>query len=187
MSNMKRCEKGHYYEAEKYSSCPHCGVTGLDLQPTHGRPPSATDPSPTRPLHVPSRPGAEGKTIGIIQKRIGINPVLGWLVCVEGAERGRDFRIRGERSSIGRDPSMDIYIEGDESISRYRHAVISFNPRTHTFKVVPGEGGGQTYLNGEVVDVPIPLKSYDLIELGQTKLLFIPLCGEQFQWDTPQS
>ena len=28
----------------------------------------------------------------------------------------------------------------------------------------------------------MPLKAYDLIDFGDTKLLFIPLCGEQFTW-----
>ena len=38
-------------------------------------------------------------------------------------------------------------------------------------------------MNGEDVDVPTELKMYDVIELGQTKLVFIPFCGEKFHWD----
>ena len=38
------------------------------------------------------------------------------------------------------------------------------------------------YLNGEEVGVPEDLKPYDLIEIGQCKLLFVAFCGEKFQW-----
>jgi len=38
------------------------------------------------------------------------------------------------------------------------------------------------HLNDEEVDVPVELKPHDIIELGQTKLMFVPLCGEKFQW-----
>lgn len=198
MANMKRCDQGHYYDADKHSNCPSCGVQGLDIVPTRARPSPLDDTGPTgggfypqpgigstkRPDQPPQRPGpGPGVTVSLPKKKIGIEPVLGWLVCVEGPERGRDYRILKERSSIGRDDNMDIHIGADLTISRHRHAIISFNPRDNTFKVVPGEGGGQTYLNGNVVDLPMPLNSYDCIELGETKLLFIPLCGEQFKWE----
>ena len=26
--NLKKCENGHFYDADTYSSCPHCGVSG---------------------------------------------------------------------------------------------------------------------------------------------------------------
>ena len=78
---------------------------------------------------------------------------------------------------------MDICIRGDDAISRENHAVISFNPRNSSFKLQPGDGRGLVYLNGDDIDVPVSIKPYDLIELGQTKLLFMPFCGEKFQWE----
>jgi hypothetical protein len=27
------------------------------------------------------------------------------------------------------------------------------------------------------------LKPFDVIEMGRTRLLFVPLCGEKFHWD----
>ena len=69
----------------------------------------------------------------------GIDPVVGWIVCVEGQDKGRDYRIRTERNFIGRNDSNDIVIKGDDSISRERHAIISFNPRTNSFRLAPGD------------------------------------------------
>ena len=28
-----------------------------------------------------------------------------------------------------------------------------------------------------------PLKAYDVIEVGKSQLLFLPLCGDKFKWD----
>jgi len=107
---------------------------------------------------------------------------VGWLVCVEGADKGRDYRIRSEKNFIGRSEKMDIQISGDETISRENHAVVSFNPKNNAFKIHPGDGRGIVYLNGDDVDTPQELKPFDTVELGQTKLMFMPFCGERFQW-----
>jgi hypothetical protein len=77
---------------------------------------------------------------------------------------------------------MDIYINGDDTISRDSHAVVSFDPKRGKFRLHAGEGRGLVYLNEDIVDGAAELNPYDVIELGQTKLLFIPFCGERFQW-----
>ena len=189
---MKRCENGHYFEPEKYSSCPTCGVANLHIQPTvaigntglaaQGR---ADLDVPTVPRGHVKRPAVErdpGATVGVVRKKMGIDPVVGWLVCIEGAEKGRDYRIRSERNFVGRDPKMDICIGGDDAISRENHAVISFNPKKNSYLLTPGEGRGIIYLNEEEVAIPTELKAYDMIGMGQTKLLFVPFCGDKFGW-----
>lgn len=60
--------------------------------------------------------------------------------------------------------------------------MISYNPRNRTFRIAPGEQRGIVYLNDEEVLTPMPLAPYDRIELGATKLLFVPFCGERFTW-----
>jgi len=178
-----RCERGHYYDSEQHKRCPSCGVPGLDA----GNPAQEKGTQPDfKPTQVRGQPGGQadlGVTVALVRKKIGIDPVVGWLVCVEGPEKGRDYRVRSERNSIGRGADMVICIRGDEAISRENHAFISFNPRKASFRIAPGDGRGMTYLNGEEVDVPMPLNAYDRIELGQTHLLFVPLCGEKFNWE----
>ena len=78
---------------------------------------------------------------------------------------------------------MDIAITGDAAISRDNHAVISYNPKNNSFELMPGEGHGLVYLNNKEVLLPVPLKAHDIIELGQSKLIFMPFCGECFQWE----
>jgi len=122
-------------------------------------------------------------TVAMVKKDSGIDPVCGWLVCIDGPDKGRDFRIKTERNFIGRGPSMDIVINGDDSISRENHASITFDPRRIKFTIATGEGRGLVYLNQDVVDASVEINPYDLIEIGETKLLFIPFVSEQFKWE----
>ncbi len=192
---MKRCSNGHFYDDMKYQQCPYCGISNMDASKTmpiimQSQPGASADATVGRtvamsPEEIAKRQAAagdDGKTVGIMKKKTGIDPVVGWVVCVDGPSRGQDYRIKSERNFIGRDRSMDISIMGDESISRNNHAVISFNPKNGSFRLVPGDGHGLVFLNDEEVFVPVELNRGDIIELGQTKLMFIPLCGGDFSW-----
>ena len=138
-----------------------------------------------QPEETPS-PGVSvlsaGKTIGLMQDKMGFDPVVGWLACVEGPSRGKSYTIRGGINSIGRGDRMDIVITGDLKISSENHAKISYSEKNNRFNLLPGDGRNIVYLNDEEVFSPMPLKAYDLIDFGETKLIFIPLCGEQFTW-----
>lgn len=183
---MKRCENGHFFDEAKHTSCPYCGVVDDEVGATMRKHPSADEydrQSPqTRRLDDPPKNPMSDETIRVVKKQTGIDPVVGWLVCITGPEQGRDYRIRSERNFIGRSPAMDICVQGDDTISRENHAVISYNPRNAQFSLLPGEGRGLIYVNSEELLQPLALKAYDEIELGQSRFLFVPLCGERFQW-----
>ena len=175
---LKRCENGHYYDPKKHSTCPSCGIPDLEL-------PSKTTPRRPDPPPAPAPPPAAGeadvgKTVPLERKTKGIDAVVGWFVCVDGADRGQDYRIRSERNFIGRGDAMDIRIVGDETVSRDKHASVSFNPKNQQFKLHPGDGRGLVYLNDDDVDSATPLKAGDIVELGQTKLMLVPLCDDDF-------
>lgn len=112
-----------------------------------------------------------------------MDPVVGWLVCDEGPDQGRDYRLRAGYNDIGRDTSCQVCIAGDDTISRAEHAKIFFDPKTSAFHVVPGGGRSGVYVNGEVVLQSARLQPYDRLEIGSTKLVFVPFCGERFRWD----
>jgi len=195
---MKRCNNGHFYDDTKHSVCPFCGVQNLDLSVTMpvrnpaggaapGAAPGMTQAKPAAPVVektvAKSRAAVnDGKTVGIMRNNLGFDPVVGWLVCVDGPEVGRDYRLRSEKNFIGRLASMDVSIAGDDSISRSNHAAVSFDPKNNTFKLYPGDGHGLVYLNGNELCAPENLKRGDVIELGKTTLVFVPFCGEGFKW-----
>jgi len=110
------------------------------------------------------------------------DPVVGWLVCLAGPDRGRDFRLHAEKNFIGRATTMDVCISGDETVSRERHATVIFDPKKQLFWAVPGDAAGLVYLNGDIVHAPTQMKHDDVLEVGQTKLTLIPFCGEKYSW-----
>ena len=182
----KRCEQGHFYDPGKYMSCPYCGVRGLDLDETTPHR-AAVEGVAVEDTHrrgqVVRFNRDDDETVGVLNRALGMNPVVGWLVCVGGKNRGRDYRIRAENNFIGRSQKMHICIENDEMVSRDKHAVISYNPKKNSFKLSPGESSSLVYLNGEDLDSPAELKPYDVIQLGETRLIFVPFCGDSFRWD----
>lgn len=169
-----RCDKGHFYNPND-GECPYCKNQKSPKQ-TYGRTEIVGDPSPTEPFGKKD----VGKTVIY---EANFNPAVGWLICTDGNERGRDFRLHGGQNFIGRNSEMSVYLSDDTVSEKKHHTVIIFDPVHNKFYVRPGEGTGNTYLNGELVMEARPLKSYDVIGVGTVvKLLFIPLCGEQFQW-----
>ncbi|MBQ6094019.1 MAG: hypothetical protein IJL09_01330, partial [Lachnospiraceae bacterium] len=32
-------------------------------------------------------------------------------------------------------------------------------------------------------DTPVEMKAFSVVEIGQSKFIFIPLCGEHFEWN----
>ena len=194
----QRCPNGHFYNPAKFSCCPHCGVAGIDIGPT--RPVANTTPigapaapggfeGPTTPINRAAGNTGEQVTQGFYDHKLSdkpgearIDPIVGWLVCIEGPDRGRDFRIKAENNSIGRSPKMDICIAGDPRISRDNHATIAFDPRATEFRLIAGASRGLVYMNGKMVDASVVLQPYDTIELGESKLTFVPFCSERFRW-----
>lgn len=124
----------------------------------------------------------EGQTIAVIHQQLGIDPVVGWLVSINGNEKGRDYRIHSDNNFIGRSEKMDICIRGDDTISRVNHAVIAYDTRDKVFYFANGEGRSINRINGKAMLGTVILNPYDELEIGTTKLIFIPFCGERFEW-----
>ena len=138
------------------------------------------------PVQYVSEPEEEeedyGRTVAVIKKQMGIDPVVGWLVCKTGAEKGKDYRIHAENNYIGRSESMDICIHGDETITRENHAIVTYDNIKGEFFFTPGMGRSIIRINGNVVLAPTKLNAFDEIEMGITKFVFVPLCGPDFTW-----
>jgi hypothetical protein len=115
------------------------------------------------------------------------DPVVGWLVVVKGPGRGQAVRIGSEWNSIGRDPDQRICLNfGDNHISRRNHAKLNYEPIARKFSITIGDGINSTYVRGENLLGPTELKASDRIRIGETELLFVPLCGDNFDWNGEQ-
>lgn len=126
----------------------------------------------------------EGKTSPATLNGIsGFTPVTGWLVCIDGPDRGKDFRIKPGFNYIGRHESMDICLSGDQKISRDSHAKVAYDDVERKFFFGPEHGADVVRVNGKLVMNQTEIHAYDIITIGSLKLIFIPLCGEKFSWE----
>lgn len=174
---LTECGKGHLYNTDQYAACPYCNGVGKRIDFHAGK---TVAPESYRKENEQKK---ASKTVGIFEKRNSIEPVVGWIVCTEGAEKGKDFQIKAKNNTIGRSDSMDICIRGDQTISRENHARLSYDLKHNTFYIIPAESANNIYLNDEPVYIPTKLSSYDLIELGESKFLFVAFCCERFRWE----
>jgi len=111
------------------------------------------------------------------------DPVVGWLVVVKGPGKGKALGLGYGFNSIGRDAGQRVRLEfGDSQISRVNHAKLFYDPRSRKFTMTLGDGINPTYVRGDALLVPTEIKSGDRLQMGQTELLFMALCGENFDW-----
>lgn len=166
--SLMRCPEGHLFSPRRYGNiCPYCNKTvALTNEKS-----IAEDPE-----------GAYDSKTPYLGDLEVMDPVTGWLVCIEGPSKGRDYKIMTEKNFLGRGETMDIQILGDNHIAKKNHAVFVYDPKKRKTLILPGDSQGLVYVNDEAVYTPQELSAYDTIELGKSKFIFIPLCGENFEW-----
>lgn len=206
-----QCSKGHYYDPSQ-GQCPTCAAeasgTGFKTIPIESifssvqeisKTVPSTQPAPDRSDNYPAGntapSSADGSTAGgwVVDDTGptqasafggigGFDPIVGWLVCVSGPNRGRDYRLHSGTNFIGSSKEMDVCIENDKTVSHYRAASISYDDRAKAFFIQKGEGRNLIYLNDRAVRSDADLTIYDRITIGSTDLLFVPLCCDKFNW-----
>lgn len=202
------CSKGHYYDANRYESCPYCSsgsfsptvdpfaevadnsanyseiartadVGGTDNNENYG------NFGPTEIPQVRNRAAESMSKTQFVDMSTPTGapvPVVGWLVAVEGPCRGTDYRIHTGYNYIGREAG-DICIHGDNTISAEKDANVTFVPQTRKFYIAHEQGKNVLLVNDTpVIGGGMEICNYDLITIGTTKLMFVGLCGEKFIW-----
>lgn len=201
---IKRCNNGHWYDASVNKTCPHCrqageklGIrlndieeddrtvsiteAGLSLGEELGAIIGKAGSSPI-PGNADIR-SDEDKTISFgFFGMAAVQPVTGWLVCMTGSERGKDYRLHIGKNFVGRSPSMDVVLVDDKKISREKHCSVIYDPKGDAFYVA-AEGGNLVYLNDQMLTASEPLEENDKITIGDTSLLFIPFCRGKRRWE----
>ena len=210
-TTMTICPNGHPYDTARFSTCPQCGAASFPhtepigggtsfvatepvgggasfpaTEPVHGSIPNVnagfnpTVPPETSDAFIPTMAG------DMLSNGNRTDPVVGWLVCIEGPSQGEDYRVHAGYNYIGRNTG-DICIRGDNQISRQNHAMIAFDSSDMIFFVGPANGKNLIKVNGKTVFNPVEIHSYDTISIGTTKLIFVALCGERFSWATRET
>ena len=169
---IKQCAFGHFYDASIHERCPYCGDRA-----DHA----------SEPLIILRQPlGAEVSgdlAEPVAPTEVMAGPVVGWLVCVEGPDRGRSYPLHDENNFVGSGSLMDVNLSKGAGPSPDKPAVVTYDRTARAFWC--GHTGGREIvrLNGRPLLSTEALRSGDRIRLGQTELLFVGLCGPDFDWD----
>ena len=169
--NIIKCKNNHFFDAEKFLSCPHCANALSDVR---------TENLPVENQHNVSTAIPLSTTIPEpLQLR---KKTVGWLVCVMGAMLGESFVLREGKNYIGRAANMDVALLYEPTVSRKIHAVIAYDPVRHSCILYAQENAPQTFCNERTVKTKKILRSRDIIRLGTCSLVFIPFCNASFSW-----
>lgn len=200
---IQKCKNGHWYDADVYPVCPHCKRQGekLSIRVDNVREDdktvslmdmddslsealgSLTGIMPDTNMHTQENYQDNDKTISFgFFDVTEISPVTGWLVCIDGYEKGKDYRLHSGKNFVGRSTTMDVVLIDDKSISRDKHCSITYDPKGNAF-YISSEHGNIVYLNNEMVNDTAVLNNGDSINIGDTRLLFVAFCQEGRTWE----
>ncbi len=111
-------------------------------------------------------------------------PVVGWLVVIGGPGLGAFRPLFTGNNTIGRAPNQRVPIDfGDDSISAQEQAFIRYDATDREFLFVPNLAKTNVVSVNEVKPTAaVKLAPMDVITMGQTQVVFVPFCGEDFDW-----
>jgi FHA domain len=130
------------------------------------------------------------------------DPVVGWLVVVAGTGKGTHRPLGIGQNVIGRGDDarvkliygaalklmegatqvIDVGLEShtDAAVGR-KHCIITYDNRSRKFFIQNSpDSTNLTYIKGMVEPLMVPreLNAFDRIQMGNTELMFVPLCHQ---------
>lgn len=169
----KFCNNGHQME-DSWELCPYCqrtgyqsprgaefaGKTRIEIDPALQTKPAASSPVPAQ--------AAPRKTV-LLSDVARKTALVGWLVAIDGDQKGEDFRLRDGQNTVGSGPDCDIVLR-DQTISA-KHASIRFKDGKFFLSDLDSSNG--TFVNGlEESIARIELNDSDMLRIGAVTLKF---------------
>ncbi|VAW75536.1 hypothetical protein MNBD_GAMMA12-2753 [hydrothermal vent metagenome] len=116
-----------------------------------------------------------------------IQPVVAWLVIIEGVGEGSYV-------PIFTGPNLIDFSKYEDDVQQYKQELcaelgvkekaqlqINYDKKSPHYSLQYG-GSGSINLNNISIQETAILSAYDRIKIGNTVMMFIPFCGEYFQW-----
>ncbi len=110
------------------------------------------------------------------------NPVIGWLICIDGIHKGKSFDVKEGRNLIGRSMAMDISLSGNSKIQRERHAIVTYDPRSKTCFFQLEDSRELVYINDDLVLGPTKFNHNDVISMADEQFVFLKLTCDKVDW-----
>jgi len=162
----KFCNNGHQME-DSWEICPYCQRTGYQAQGVSASSLKTRLEVDTKPA-IPTGAAAVRKTVLLADQRTR-GELVGWLVSMNGEQRGEDFRVREGQNIIGSGEDADIVLK-DSSVSG-RHASVRY--RDQKFLLTDLDSLNGTFVNEEREPAArVELKDNDVVRVGGVSLKF---------------
>lgn len=110
-----------------------------------------------------------------------VRPVVGWLVCVQGPDIGKDFRLHTHFNHVGRNKDQDVCLS-DPTVSG-EHFTVSYDMQHNHYFADMNKGSTFVYINSYPLGGRTVLKKGDQIKVGNSLLVFIPLEQQDVKWN----
>ncbi len=195
------CPNGHPMDPS-WKVCPYCppappasvpaatptvveGAPAVPVQPSPPRIPAPAvpqapplvRPSPLAPTvreaapGVPAPPAEPAKTVRMESIR---SPVVGWLVDLDGQQKGQDFRIEDGRVLIG--TSSDCQVRIENQFASAEHASLRYDHGSYVLTDLDSTNG--TMVNEQPI-TRATLNDGDRVRIGNTHYVFKGLFLEE--------
>lgn len=207
---MKLCAANkHYYDQLLHADCPYCSGEGSVAVAAVGTQAAAPKTQmvvaeegvktqiyvaeaasvSAAAVHEGASPPAAGADVDVASAGGPAFPVVAWLVVVAGPGRGSDFRLIQGENRIGTAPELEVCLDfgadSDPHLDAAVQAVVVYDHHANEFFIERGNSRQLPQLNGSTIRGEPTLAAGDRIQVGQTQLLFWPLCGADFCWRAP--
>lgn len=106
-------------------------------------------------------------------------PVVAWVVAVDGPHKGESFELYTKKNYIGRNKNVIVNLYLDNTVSRTSPLGIVFNERKNEFKAIINDSDQVVYINDDLLLETTELHENDIITVGQSILLFVPLVTKE--------
>ena len=160
----KFCNNGHQME-DSWELCPYCQRTGYQS-------PRGADSAGKTRLEMDKvmerAPIATRKTV-LLSDVARKTALVGWLVAIDGDQKGEDFRLRDGQNTLGSAPDSDVVLH-DQTISA-KHA--SIRHKDGKFFLSDLDSSNGTFINGlEECVARVELNDSDTFRIGGVTLKF---------------
>ena len=204
-----QCENSHFYDKSIFLRCPHCenGLPQPENEIQRKREIAKYASEYIQEFRVGVEPETEyrpmrkGNVSGVTDERntvavpenqdvktIGYKTeqqknyfVTGWLVCVEGPDRGHIFNLYYGYNTIGYSRSNSICLLEDTKIAKKVHCSIIYDDRKNSFYLLP-EAAYAVYLNGKLIEEEENIRTGDKLKAGESGFEFIAYCEGDRKW-----
>lgn len=184
-----QCSNAHYYDNEKYSACPHCAAM-TDAGKPEGAAAAALEAQQIGNCAAAYvKQNLQHVQKGNMEKELekehaaagsAQRCTAGWLVCVSGADYGRDFPLYAGFNRIGRDKACDIVL-ADVQVSREEHCSVIYEEKKNVFYLFP-KAGALSYIGDELVQEAVEIFHGGIITVGNTQLELAAFCMGEKRW-----